>query len=617
MTASRASAAIGGLALALAAGLTPCGGAAATPLAPEQSAPRQATLQRLAQGSQPIQLFQLPQAPSPAAPGGSGGPALGGGLPSGSGLGGPLESAEVPENLGLWTKDQGGLDYNLWRGSRREVVAALLDRVPGSLASPTLRTLALRVLLSEAETPGRSVRTVAADGGTDQNLLVLRGRALLALGEPAYLGALMNLIQGEAATAPAVLRLKVQAGLLTGDDDRACAAARDGVAREPNDSFWTKAQVACQVATGKADQAMLGLDLLRESGEGGDAGFLQLAGAALGYGKAPKEPAPTPLNLALVRASKLVPPPSWRDSRDPAVVAMAARDEHLGLDERLALAERAASAGVVQPDELVGFYKARSFTAEQLGQAAVQAAKLKGPQARALLFAAASAAEGPARGALIRQAMESARADGVELGVARVFEPLVAGIPATATLTDFAPSAARTLFLSGRYELAGSWVEQLSRSAAVNPLARQALIELWPLAKLAGISTVGGPADLSVWRAARQQAGTDPSALAADVVLLRSLLYALGESDPMTFAELLGSAPAESMAGTSTLLALEQAAAGGRLGETVLLDVAAVAENGIEGHPYVEAKAVEALNRVGRPGEARALAMEAAVARGL
>ncbi len=597
------------------------------------SAPGRAVAQTVAQssgqGSGPIQLFQLqqiPQAPSSGSPsqggtaqgvpqGGFGGQS---GLGGGAGLGGPLDGAEVPEGLGLWTREDGGLGHGLWRGSRRETVATLLERLSGGVDSPTLRTLALRALLSEAETPGRSLRPVAAaDGAAGQNLLVLRGEALLALGEAAYLGALLDLVAGEAAGAPAVLKLKTQANLLTGDYGRACASARDGVARAPADSFWTKAQVACQAASGEADAALLGLDLLRESGEGADQGFSALAAAALGYGKAPADPAPTPLNVALVLGSDLAPPVGWQDSRDPAVLAMAARDGDLARDRRLALAERAAAAGAITADELTGFFESTRPGEAELAEAGQRAGRLPGPQARALLFLAARQSQGAARADLARQALESARADGVELGVARLFAPLVGDLQPSAALTGVAPSAARALYLAGRYEQAGAWVEELRRSAGVNPLARQALVEIWPFARLAGADVPGGPQNLSSWREARLAAGAAPEAVALDTITLRGLLYALGESDSLSFGELIGSEPAGSMIGTSTLLALEQAAAGGRLGEAILLATVVIAENGVGGHPYPTAKAVEALNRVDRPGEARALAMEAAVARGL
>jgi hypothetical protein len=318
-----------------------------------------------------------------------------------------------------------------------------------------------------------------------------------------------------------------------------------------------------------------------------------------------------------VLGSKLAPPASWQDSRDPAVVAMAARDGDLGLDRRLALAERAASDGALQAEELVGFYEARRFGAEQVGRAASLAAGLPGPAARALLFMAARATQGPERAALVASAMERARSDGVEFGVARVFAPLVVETQASAASARFAPAAARVLFLAGRYELAGAWLDELRLSAGIDPAARQALIDIWPLARLAGVDLPGGPQDLAGWRAARQAGGTAESELLAELVTLRGLLYALGETDALSFDALIGSESAGPLTGTATLLALEQAAAGGRLGETVLLSAVVIGENGIAGHPYPTAKAVEALNRVERPGEARALALESAVARGL
>jgi hypothetical protein len=66
------------------------------------------------------------------------------------------------------------------------------------------------------------------------------------------------------------------------------------------------------------------------------------------------------------------------------------------------------------------------------------------------------------------------------------------------------------------------------------------------------------------------------------------------------------------------LLALGDAAAAGQSGATVLLAVAALGPAAPQGdHPLALGYAVSALNAVGLGGDARALAIEAALAAGL
>jgi hypothetical protein len=66
------------------------------------------------------------------------------------------------------------------------------------------------------------------------------------------------------------------------------------------------------------------------------------------------------------------------------------------------------------------------------------------------------------------------------------------------------------------------------------------------------------------------------------------------------------------------LLALGDAAAAGQSGGTVLLTIAALGPEAPEGsHPLALGYAISALNAVGLGGDARALAIEAALAAGL
>ena len=58
-----------------------------------------------------------------------------------------------PDSVGILDDDKGGLGASLWRGSSRATVAGLLARMPVRYRSPTLRDLATRLLLTQAEAP--------------------------------------------------------------------------------------------------------------------------------------------------------------------------------------------------------------------------------------------------------------------------------------------------------------------------------------------------------------------------------------------------------------------------------------------------------------------------------
>src|SRR3546814_12358119 len=86
----------------------------------------------------------------------------------------------------------------------------------------------------------------------------------------------------------------------------ACTEVPAGLARYPQSLYWSKAQVVCQLVAGETDQAMLGIDLLREQAPDGDPAFFRIADAALagtaGDGSGADDAGGlTPLTLAMLR----------------------------------------------------------------------------------------------------------------------------------------------------------------------------------------------------------------------------------------------------------------------------------------------------------------------------
>ena len=64
-------------------------------------------------------------------------------------------SGPDPAAMGVLGADQGGFPADIWRGSRRASVTSLLFRAQGGLASPVLRELLVRLLLTAAPAPAR------------------------------------------------------------------------------------------------------------------------------------------------------------------------------------------------------------------------------------------------------------------------------------------------------------------------------------------------------------------------------------------------------------------------------------------------------------------------------
>jgi hypothetical protein len=142
---------------------------------------------------------------------------------------------------------------------------------------------------------------------------------------------------------------------------------------------------------------------------------------------------------------------------------------------------------------------------------------------------------------------------------------------------------------------------------------------LWPYSRLAGSLGPTSEGDLESWAAA--QRGLTPEEIARRQLLLRTVFQAIGQADPLIWSDLVGVqslSPDARPPDAATIYALSEASQLGRTGETVLLALLALGEEGPgEAHPLVLHEVLTALVRVGLSYEARLLAIEAAVANGI
>lgn len=529
----------------------------------------------------------------------------------------------APDAVGTLARDDGGFGEDMWEGTDRRVVVGLLRRLPTRLESPVLRDLARRLLLSIAMPPvSRTVEARPAEA-SQPSLLTLRVARLRELGEIPGLNALLAAVPSRAETE-SIAKSRLEGLLLAHRYDEACKAARTGVA-EYSAPYWQKAMVFCHLLAGAPDRAMLGLDLLREQGAtADDPMFMALAGALTGLSAEPV-PAPpdgeslSPLNLAvLLQTGEALP--DWIESnRDPAILRALATAPGLDPARRLAVAEPACGAGLIDGALLAEVYAAQHFPDDALADPLGAAAGLEGRAARALLYQATAREGLPAtRAEILRVAFQRATEDGAYVAAAQAYLPLVADLPVGAELAWFAPTAGRVLYAAGRFEQAGAWLALGRQEALVNPQATSVVAALWPYSRIAGGPSVTTESNLAAWRAVRE--GVGEQAVVRRQALLRAIFQALGEQDPLPWVTIAadGEPVSRPLPSAALLYALEDAMEARRIGETVALSLILLGERGpAESHTVALSAVLSALVRVGLQPEARALAIEAALANGI
>ncbi|WP_193368566.1 hypothetical protein [Pelagibius marinus] len=534
-----------------------------------------------------------------------------------------------PEALGILDLGSGGMGPRVWAGSARPLIEALVAGLPADIASPTLHSLAARLLLTSAPPPGGgaapptgptvadALATVQKTEAGESDFLRLRAERLYALGALAGFNRLLALVP-QRVEDPWLARAKVDGLLLAGKESRACGEVPSGLARYPQDLFWAKAQVYCQFLAEQSDQALLGLDLLREQAPDSDLAFFTLAnGFISGTPGAVEADGLTPLNLAILRKTGGAVSPETVASATPAQlhgIAQLTGGDHA---VHAAAVERLAEVGALPGERLAGAYAAFEFTDADLADALVQAEKMAAQgdavRGRALLYRAANRENmAAAKAEILRAALLSAEADGRANAMARALTPLLGELAPSPELAWFAPLAARTLYRIGQFERAGGWMSVLRIDGLKHPESQAAYDELTPLRRLAG-----GTEPLSAGPLNAESAAAESPAAAEQRLLALMLSRALGQKEPLTWNQLARDEAATSrpLERLPSLLALGDAAAEGKRGESVLLAVEALGVAApADSHPLALGYAVSALAAVGLGNEARALAIEAALA---
>jgi hypothetical protein len=208
-----------------------------------------------------------------------------------------------------------------------------------------------------------------------------------------------------------------------------------------------------------------------------------------------------------------------------------------------------------------------------------------------------------ARTAALAALLDDARKRSVFIVTARVLAPILVELAPGEELASFAPEAMRALYAAGRPDAAAAWL----------PVADPVLTSTLTL--LGQLANGGTVAPASVDAAIAALAERDPH----QATLVLALATGLGVSSSVADGARLAEKPHEGAWPSAALwLDQRQAAAKRRLGETVLMTLL-IARSGerLSLEPVVLADAVAGLAAVGLEGDARALALEAALAAGI
>lgn len=519
-----------------------------------------------------------------------------------------LDSVDA-DSVGTLDEASGGFGTNMWDGSDRALVVRLLALLPREIASPAMRDLARRLLLTRATAPKR---TAPGPG-----LLPLRARSLLAMGDHAGALALIQVVP-PAAAEEQLLFTEVESRFLGQDTQGACSVVQ-GAASELKGRYWQQALAFCLSIAGKNAEAILISDILAERSKNVDPAFFAamdtLAGATPPRLKSLKDP--SALLLTMLRTAGIKIPEAGVSSDVPAIAAAVATSPNAPLSVRLPAGEKAARFGALTSRQLTEIYRAEKFDKAMIANAITSAETEWGPRGRALLVQATIGQAVPAaRAEALQRAIQLARLDGDISLTAHALLQHLRNIRPAPELIWFADDVTRALIAGGAWQEAQNWLRMTGRQ-----VRRPEDPDLSHLSALAGVlpPTVPLADRLRGWWEQQQAQHGDNAAERGRVLF--SLLSALGVTVPGSlWAAVIDEASVKTgpvpPAGIRALLA--DAATARRVGETVVISLLMLGSKGpAPENLHASEDVISALRAVGLMDEARQIAVEAAVASGL
>lgn len=536
---------------------------------PLEAPPSDQTMPRGAALPAPVEAHPLDETPIPGETPALGETPLLGGTP----LLGETQGALAPDLPALPPARE---TAGLWQGEDETVLRSLVEAIPAVPSARAGLALAERLFGEVGGRPGFAAVAIA--------WYQAAGRAEALSGFRGVLDAL-----------PAAAVSAVVAGLAALEDRAAlCAAGFEALGASGLNPDVLRALALCRAVAGNGDGAQVALDLAHEQGPVSD-NFDRLVRALAGRDRAGLGDIDPADSLDLWAAEGLGLPPPVREGTPALLLPRLAR---LGasLEIRIGAAERAEQRGLVTADRLAALYG--------IGPAPTAALPAMPEELRrSALHRAVVEASGPAvRAQAVVAFVEAAGRAGLAATAARVESRAIDDVAGQSLPPAIGSGLVRAALLAGDEAAALAQLLRLDQGGG-----GRAGDLLWPCRALLAPPASGLPARLDDYL------GALPRAPGRAVPLLAALLEAIGHALPDALLKARGELvpPAETGA-------IEDAVLAGRRAEVVARVLAMLGTQPLSDLDPARARlAVGALRRVGLEAEARALAIEVALAAGL
>ena len=382
-----------------------------------------------------------------------------------------IELEDIDANtVGTITEDEGGLGYDMWSGSERNIIQNYLKNLPINKESDTAIELIKKLLLSNANVPKSNSET---------DLILIRINKLIELGDFENAKSLIDLVNKK--DNEEILIKQTEINLSLNNFDLACSNIEEQRKSFKQNLFWRKVEIFCQILNGKTNKANLSVSLLKEEKNFNDENFLKIIESLIYKDEINDESLVNLnlLNLVMTRVANINIKESYVLNDNPLLLTMIYRMPNAPIKLRIEAIEKSKKLLNLPIETIEEIYNSYDLK-EKDKKISLGDNILLGFETQAILFQMAIAEDDEEKKAkIIKKALELAFINGNFTLISKLNLNSLLEIKPSKNLSWFANYAAKSLLISNKKDEAIKWYEILKKEKNKNTELFNNFIELW------------------------------------------------------------------------------------------------------------------------------------------
>ena len=377
--------------------------------------------------------------------------------------------------VGTITEDEGGLGYDMWSGSERNIIQNYLKNLPINKESDTAIELIKKLLLSNAKVP-------KSNGEID--LILIRINKLIELGDFDNAKSLIDLVNKK--DNEEILIKQTEINLSLNNFDLACSNIEEERKSFKQNLFWRKVEIFCQILNGKTNKANLSLSLLKEEKNFNDENFLKIIDSLIYKDESNDESLVNLnlLNLVMTRVANINIKESYVLNDDPLLLTMIYRMPNAPIKLRIEAIEKSKKLLNLPIETIEEIYNSYDLKAKDK-KISLDDNILLGSETQSILFQMAIAEDDEEKKAkIIQKSLELASINGNFTLISKLNLNSLLEIKPSKKLSWFSNYAAKSLLISNKKEEAMKWYEISKKEKDKNTELFNNFIELWVIVEL-------------------------------------------------------------------------------------------------------------------------------------